>query len=160
MIFLVDNGSIRAAAYVNLCGIAKDLSIAIEEMVTPAPLLHANKIPPDELENESPHLLEELLADAYDRGLRDFTVLPLSRPSRIFSKNISTISFASRLFNPTSSKRVFASSALVTVIASSSNLTPECTPQVFPDRLDYLVDLSVNLSVGKIAGSGLQSQSK
>jgi len=100
MIFLVDNGSIRAAAYVNLCGIAKDLSIAIEEMVTPAPLLHANKIPPDELENESPHLLEELLADAYDRGLRDFTVLPL-----FFGPSSALVDYLPRRFKKFSNTR-------------------------------------------------------
>ena len=49
MIFLVDNGSVRPEAYLNLCAIAAQISDDLGLAVSPAPLLHANKISPKEL---------------------------------------------------------------------------------------------------------------
>ncbi|MBH53186.1 MAG: cobalamin biosynthesis protein CbiX [Opitutaceae bacterium] len=115
MIFLTDNGSIRAAAYKNLGNIAHDLSKVIGETVIPAPLLHADKIAPNELDGKSAKLLEVLLADAYDVGIRDFTILPLffgpsaalvdylPRRLSIFSKKRS--GFTIRILNPLVSEK-------------------------------------------------------
>ncbi|MCZ6672002.1 MAG: cobalamin biosynthesis protein CbiX [Verrucomicrobia bacterium] len=77
MVFLVDNGSVRANAYKNLRRIAGKISSQIDETVLPAPLLHANKIPPEALEGYSPIILEDLLTKHYDQGEREFTILPL-----------------------------------------------------------------------------------
>lgn len=77
MIFLVDNGSVRAEAYLNLCNIATAVSAAIGKCVKPAPLLHANKIPSEDLGGNSALLLEEQITEALSRGISEFTVLPL-----------------------------------------------------------------------------------
>lgn len=77
MIFLVDNGSVRADAYLNLCKIATEVSVAIGTCVKPAPLLHANKIPSEDLGGNSAVLLEEQLIEALSRGISEFTIFPL-----------------------------------------------------------------------------------
>lgn len=77
MIFLVDNGSVRADAYRNLCSIASQLSGSINMLVTPAPLLHADKIPEKDLINEKVTLLESAIKEAYSFGERSFEILPL-----------------------------------------------------------------------------------
>jgi hypothetical protein len=77
MIFLVDNGSVRPEAYKNLCSIAALVSESIGEKVLPAPLLHADKIPGNELGGGRAVLLEELIKEAYAGGEMSFDVLPL-----------------------------------------------------------------------------------
>lgn len=77
MVFLVDNGSVKPASFFNLERIAGKLSRRIDRPVTAAPLLHANKIPPDELEGEKVEILENLLRKAYLGGDREWTLLPL-----------------------------------------------------------------------------------
>lgn len=77
MIFLVDNGSVRADAYRNLCEIAGKLSRAIGEKVVPASLLHANKIPSEELNGMEARILEPAIEKAYRSGERRFEILPL-----------------------------------------------------------------------------------
>lgn len=77
MIFLVDNGSMRPNAYLNLCRIAEGISQSIGLEVRPAPLLHANKISKEVLSGHQPKLVEEQISDAIDHGLRTFTVMPL-----------------------------------------------------------------------------------
>ncbi|MDA0346615.1 MAG: cobalamin biosynthesis protein CbiX [Verrucomicrobia bacterium] len=76
MIFLVDNGSIRADAYLNLCRIADDLSKVIGEKVIPAPLLHGDKIPPEQLDGKVVKVLEKQLVEAIEEGSHSFTILP------------------------------------------------------------------------------------
>ena len=77
MVFLVDNGSVKPAAYFNLKRIAGKLSQRIGQAVTAAPLLHANKIPPDKLGGEKVEILEDLMRKAYLRGDREWSLLPL-----------------------------------------------------------------------------------
>lgn len=77
MIFLVDNGSVRPEAYLNLCALADLVSQSIGEPVVAAPLLHANRIPPMALHGRSAKILEELIKEAYDQGDKDFKILPL-----------------------------------------------------------------------------------
>ena len=77
MIFLVDNGSMKPAAYKNLCTIASSLSDEIGEKVVPAPLLHADKIPVEDLPGEKVKLLEAAITEAYNAGERCFVVIPL-----------------------------------------------------------------------------------
>ncbi len=77
MIFLVDNGSVRADAYRNLCSIASRVSESIEQAVTPAPLLHADKIPKADLQNGKATLLEAAIKEAYESGKRQFQIIPL-----------------------------------------------------------------------------------
>ena len=77
MIFLVDNGSVRPEAYKNLCSIAAQVSESIGEKVVPAPLLHADKIPENELGVGRAFLLEELIKEACAGGETSFDVLPL-----------------------------------------------------------------------------------
>ena len=77
MVFLVDNGSVKQASYFNLKRIAGELSQRIGQAVTAAPLLHANKIPPDNPGGEKVEILEDLLRKAYLRGDREWCLLPL-----------------------------------------------------------------------------------
>ncbi len=77
MIFLVDNGSLRPDAYLNLCKIAAEVSAVIGNCVKPAPLLHANKIPCEELGGNSAVLLEAQITEGLLNGVSEFTVLPL-----------------------------------------------------------------------------------
>lgn len=77
MVFLVDNGSVRPASYLNLKRIAGELSQRIGQAVTAAPLLHANKIPPDKVGGEKVEILENLLRKAYLGGDREWSLLPL-----------------------------------------------------------------------------------
>lgn len=77
MLFLVDNGSIRADAYLNLCRIADALSKVIGEKVTAAPLLHADKISPELLDGKAVQVLEKLMVEAMEEGISSFTILPL-----------------------------------------------------------------------------------
>jgi sirohydrochlorin ferrochelatase len=77
MVFLVDNGSVRIDAYLNLCRIAEAVSQLIGEEVSPAPLLHGNKIPAEKLNGQIVKILEEQLSKAIGQGINSFTILPL-----------------------------------------------------------------------------------
>ncbi len=77
MVFLIDNGSIQAAAYKNLKGLAGKLSQRIGETVIAAPLLHANKIPQEQLGGKKAEILETLLQKAYLKDDREWCLLPL-----------------------------------------------------------------------------------
>ena len=77
MVFLVDNGSRKPASYFNLKRIAVELSQRISQAVVAAPLLHANKIPSDQLGGEKAEILEDLLLKAYLQGEREWSLLPL-----------------------------------------------------------------------------------
>jgi len=77
MVFLVDNGSVRADAYINLCRIADAVSRVIGENVSPAPLLHGNKIPAEQLNGQAVKVLEEQMVEAIEEGTNSFTILPL-----------------------------------------------------------------------------------
>ena len=77
MVFLVDNGSVRPASYLNLKRMAGELSQRIGQAVTAAPLLHADKISPDKLGGEKVEILENLLRKAYLRGDREWSLVPL-----------------------------------------------------------------------------------
>ncbi|MDA9764194.1 MAG: cobalamin biosynthesis protein CbiX [Opitutales bacterium] len=77
MIFLVDNGSVRADAYRNLRSIASRVSESISNSVIPAPLLHADKIPEADLDDERVTLLEAAIKEAYSSGERSFEIIPL-----------------------------------------------------------------------------------
>ncbi len=76
MIFLVDNGSIRPEAYLNLCRVAAELSKAIDTPVSAAPLLHANKISSDLIGGKPVQILEDQLTRAIEQGVQEFVVLP------------------------------------------------------------------------------------
>ena len=77
MIFLVDNGSVKVAAYENLRAIAKRLTDSLNREVVAAPLLHADKISADQLGGEKVTLLEQAMEESYSKGTHSFHILPL-----------------------------------------------------------------------------------
>ncbi|RUR35384.1 sirohydrochlorin chelatase [Vreelandella populi] len=75
-IFLVDNGSLRPAATLNLRRIAAELSQKLDEPVQAASLLHSNKIPPDELEGTPALTLGPAAECSAEQGATELIVVP------------------------------------------------------------------------------------
>ncbi len=76
-IFLVDNGSLRASATMNLRRLASELARETGLTILPVSLLHSHKVDPAELEGEAAEILERSLKRYLEEGERDFVVLPL-----------------------------------------------------------------------------------
>jgi sirohydrochlorin ferrochelatase len=77
VILLVDNGSRRAAATLNLRRIASALGDAAGRTVHAVSLQHADRIPADALGGRPAEVFPAFLRDQVDAGRRRFVVLPL-----------------------------------------------------------------------------------
>ncbi|NYS61770.1 sirohydrochlorin chelatase [Vreelandella salicampi] len=75
-IFLTDNGSLRPQATFNLRRIAGELSETCGEPVQAASLLHANKIPAEQLDGEPAVTLGPLAERAAEQGASDIVIVP------------------------------------------------------------------------------------
>ena len=88
-ILLVDNGSSRAEAALNLRRLASDLSTRSGLQVHPVSLQHADQIAADQLEGIPAQTFSAFLETRLSRGERDFLALPLFfGPSRALSRFI------------------------------------------------------------------------
>jgi sirohydrochlorin ferrochelatase len=76
-ILLVDNGSTRAAATLNLRDIAGALSRRVGRDVHPVSLQHADRVPPTELDGRPALVLPDFLAERLAAGERSFVTVPL-----------------------------------------------------------------------------------
>lgn len=74
---LLDNGSRRAAATLNLRRLARHLSERLGTEVHPVSALHSAKIPPEQLGGEPAWTLEGFLDNRAAAGERSFGILPL-----------------------------------------------------------------------------------
>lgn len=74
--FLVDNGSLRAESVRNLRKVAGKLAQRSGETITPASLLHSNRIDPAELDGEKAVNLERRLRECWAAGERRFGLIP------------------------------------------------------------------------------------
>ncbi|HSP31378.1 MAG TPA: CbiX/SirB N-terminal domain-containing protein, partial [Halomonas sp.] len=75
-IFLVDNGSLRAQATLNLRRVAASLSERIGETVQAASLLHSNKIPAHQVEGIPATTLGPAAERSAEQGATEIVVLP------------------------------------------------------------------------------------
>lgn len=75
-IFLVDNGSLRAQATLNLRRVAVSLSELIGETVQAASLLHSNKIPAEEVDGIPATTLGPAAERSAEQGATEIIVLP------------------------------------------------------------------------------------
>jgi sirohydrochlorin ferrochelatase len=75
--FLVDNGSLRASATLNLRKIAHRLTQETGQVVEPVSLLHSSKVDPAELEGKEAETFGPALRRKLAQGETDFLVLPL-----------------------------------------------------------------------------------
>lgn len=75
-IFLVDNGSLRAQATLNLRRVAASLSELIGETVQAASLLHSNKIPVEEVDGIPATTLGPAAERSAEQGATEIIVLP------------------------------------------------------------------------------------
>ena len=76
-VLLVDNGSLRPEATLQLRVIAQKLADSIDHDVAPVSLSHADNIPPKLLNKRPAHTFKAFLQKSLDAGQRDFIVLPL-----------------------------------------------------------------------------------
>jgi sirohydrochlorin ferrochelatase len=77
MLLLLDNGSRRPAAALNLRRLARELGERLGETVHPVSALHSSRIPADQLDGEAALTLEPFLRDRVAAGDRAFGVVPL-----------------------------------------------------------------------------------
>lgn len=75
--FLVDNGSLQAAATRGLRRIAQGLAARLGRNVEPVSLLHSRKIAASQLDGIPAEIFEPALRRRCDAGIRDFVILPL-----------------------------------------------------------------------------------
>lgn len=75
-IFLVDNGSLRPAATLNLRRVAAALSQQMGEMVQAASLLHSHKIPADQLDGTPALTLGPAAERSAEQGASEIIVVP------------------------------------------------------------------------------------
>jgi len=88
-IMLVDNGSVRANATLQLRIISKALSEYSGLTIHPVSLQHADKIPAEELNQKPANILSTFMSSQLTKGETDFIVLPLFfGPSKAISSAI------------------------------------------------------------------------
>ncbi len=73
---LIDNGSLRAASYLNLRAVAAALGRRVGARVHPVSLLHSRKIDPAELGGERAWTFEPFVRARIAAGVRSFGILP------------------------------------------------------------------------------------
>lgn len=76
-IMLVDNGSLRPTATLQLRHLATALSQKIQQTVHPVSMQHAHKISASELGGKPAHIFSTFMADQLAAGEKDFILLPL-----------------------------------------------------------------------------------
>lgn len=76
-IVLLDNGSLRAAATLQLRALAKALGENLGKEVHPVSLLHSTKVDPQEIEGQKAQTFVPFLRSKREVGVRSFTVVPL-----------------------------------------------------------------------------------
>jgi len=76
-VLLVDNGSTRPEATLNLRRLATQLTDRTGQVIQPVSLMHSDKIPASELHNQPAQILEPFLKDQLEQGARNFIVIPL-----------------------------------------------------------------------------------
>ena len=134
MIFLVDNGSVRVEAYKNLSEISQKLSQSIGENVSPAPLLHADKIPREDLGNMRVRLFEEQICESYDQGNRSFTVFPL-----FFGPSAALVDYLPRRLEILSTKRPGFSVRVLNPLFGSTGEGGELLADILEERVHEVV---------------------
>lgn len=77
VILLIDNGSKRAAATLQLRGIAEKLTSVVGQTVHPVSLQHADSIDPADLEGRPARLFTEFVREQLQNNVRSFHALPL-----------------------------------------------------------------------------------
>lgn len=77
IIILLDNGSVRANATLQLRKLAGNLSKKISNKVHPVSCKHSDRIPDSELGGEPTHIFHEFMTQQLSAGERDFIILPL-----------------------------------------------------------------------------------
>lgn len=77
VIILMDNGSLRAGATLQLRELAAALSARVRGKVHPVSLLHSSKIAVDELGDEAAKTLVPFLRESRENGVDSFIVVPL-----------------------------------------------------------------------------------
>lgn len=85
-ILLLDNGSRRPEATLNLRSLAAKLASACDREIHPVSLQHADKVPADALGGRAADTLTPFLIQKLEQGIRHFLLLPLFfGPSRALS---------------------------------------------------------------------------
>lgn len=77
IVFLIDNGSLRAEATLSLRKLAATLSEKIKVRVEPVSLLHSNKVPASKLGGTKAQTVRSTLQRLIEEGERTFVFLPL-----------------------------------------------------------------------------------
>ena len=76
-ILLVDNGSYRPDAVLNLRNVAKKLTLKSSKVINPVSLLHSNKISHSKLNDIPADIFEPYVSEKVKSGTNDFLILPL-----------------------------------------------------------------------------------
>lgn len=76
-IMLIDNGSYRPESTFSLRRIAQEVSEYSGHLVQPVSLLHSTKIKAEDLNGIPAEIFEPFVKKQYEKGVRDFVVLPL-----------------------------------------------------------------------------------
>lgn len=77
IIMLVDNGSVRAEATIQLRKLAQSLGEQSGHTVHPVSLQHADKIPAEKIDNRPAEIFGPFISAQLEKGERNFIVLPL-----------------------------------------------------------------------------------
>jgi hypothetical protein len=77
IVFLIDNGSLRPQATLDLRCMARLLALRIGLRVEAVSLLHAHKVPAAQLNGVSATIVKQRLRECAELGQRDFICLPL-----------------------------------------------------------------------------------
>ncbi len=76
-ILLVDNGSLRVNAIIQLRNLAQALSLEVGQKIHPVSLQHADGISADLLGGQKAQILSSFMQESLSQGKRDFIILPL-----------------------------------------------------------------------------------
>ena len=77
IILLVDNGSTRPEATLNLRRLALELTDRVGQEIHPVSLMHSNKIPASELNNQPAQTFEPFMRAQLEQGASAFIIIPL-----------------------------------------------------------------------------------
>ena len=77
IILLVDNGSLRANATLQLRKLSQQLGVVADCKIYPVSLNHADKIPLDDLGGKAAWIFQIFMRQFLQQGWRDFIILPL-----------------------------------------------------------------------------------
>lgn len=87
LLFLTDNGSLRADAVLNLRSVAENLTSRLGRLVIPASVLHSSKVPPNELGGTAAETVIPALRRRFHAGHRQMKILPFFLgPSRALTE--------------------------------------------------------------------------